>query len=89
MNVHNPESKARLFEAVHTRYEKRFGGRILATSNAEIFTLCERVVGAAQTDDDDHVFDSVLTAIWMSPRESSARLRFTARQPADKVAGGD
>jgi hypothetical protein len=27
MNVHNPESKARLFEAVRTHYEKRFAVR--------------------------------------------------------------
>lgn len=87
--MHNPETKARLFEAVHTRYEQRYGGPILVTSDAEIFTLCEQVFGGAQTDDDDRVFKSVLTAIWMSPREASARLRFTARRPADKVPAAD
>jgi hypothetical protein len=96
MNVHNPESKARLFEAVRTHYEKRFGGPILVTSDEEIFTLCGQVFGAAPTDETDrgafadYVLDRAAKAIWMSPRESSARKRrFTARWPADNVPGAD
>ena len=88
-----PEAEDRLFEAVHAHYEQRFGCRILATANAEIFTLCEQVLNAAERDETgrlafrDRVLNSVLTAIWMSPREATQRLK--ARWPADKIPGAD
>ena len=80
-----------LFEAVHARYQKRCGAPILAHTNDEIFALCEQVVIVAPPErDDDQVFNSVLTAIWMSPRETDARRRFfSGSWPADKVTGAD
>jgi hypothetical protein len=68
-------AKHRLFDAVHAGYEQRYRAPILATGNEEIFTLCEKVVGTAETDDAERVIQKVLTAIWMSPREASARLK--------------
>jgi hypothetical protein len=69
-------AKDRLFEAVHARYQQRYGAPILAHTDDEIFALCEKVVLSAPPErEDDRVFMSVLTAIWMSPREVSARLR--------------
>jgi hypothetical protein len=69
-------AKDRLFEAVHANYQKRYGAPILAHTDDEIFAMCEQVVIAAPPErDDDRVFNSVLTAIWMSPREASARLK--------------
>jgi hypothetical protein len=44
--------------------------------------MCEQVVIAAPPErDDDRVFNSVLTAIWMSPREASARLKAHENDP--------
>jgi hypothetical protein len=71
-------TKGRLLEAAHARYQQRYGAPILAHTDDEIFELCGLVVLAAPPDrDDDRVFDSVLTAIWMSSREVTARLRAT------------
>jgi hypothetical protein len=76
--MNTPEDKARLFAAVHAHYEQRYGAPILAHTDDEIFELCEQVaIGASSSPDRDvdRVANSVLTAIWMSPREASARLR--------------
>jgi hypothetical protein len=87
------ETKDRLFEAVHTRYQKRYGAPILAHTDDEIFALCEKVFDGAEKDEagklasPDRVFKSVLTAIWMSPHETTQRHK--ARWPADKVPGAD
>ena len=88
-----PEAEDRLFEAVHTHYEQRYGVPILTTTNAEIFALCEKVFDGAEKDEagklasPDRVFKSVLTAIWMSPREATQRLK--ARWPTNVVPGAD
>ena len=69
-------AKDRLFKAVHAKYQKRYSVPILAHTDDEILALCEQVVITAPPErDDDRVFNSVLTAIWMSPREASARLK--------------
>lgn len=69
-------AKDRLFEAVHARYQQRYGAPILAHTDDEIFELFGQVVPAAAPDREaDHVFMSVLTAIFMSQREQTARLR--------------
>jgi hypothetical protein len=82
-----------LFEAVHAHYAQRYGVRILVTFNAEIFALCEKAFDGAEKDEagklasPDRMFKSVLTAIWMSPRETTQRVK--AGWPTNVVPGAE